>query len=185
MSYSPHTTLKTFVTFRVMGDALEPNEITGILKFNPTMAYRRGEEYEAGKRAGPLVGKTGVWFYSTDREVKSTDFYDHLNTLVAHLALENVSEVLDDDAAIMMKILTRRMFPWAAMPAPRFLRGRLQQFQSAIKAKNLAASVSCYWYGARGATAPEFPRRLADRLSEVPISIELDLDTESTAALSA
>lgn len=184
MSYSPNTTLKTFVTFRVVGDQLDPNEISAVLKLNPTIAYRNGQPYKPSERSSStLIGKTGMWFYSTEREVKSTNFKDHIDTLMAHLALEDISEMLEDDSAAAMRILARHWLSWGLQPLPRFLTGRLQQLQSVLRAKNLTASVSCYWYGQDHATPPEFPKHLAKRLAEVPITIEYDFDTEATALI--
>ncbi len=54
-------TVRTFATFTVVGDRLDPDEVTEILKIRPNLAYAKGEKYDAGERAGPLMGKTGVW----------------------------------------------------------------------------------------------------------------------------
>ena len=58
-------TLSTFVTFRVAGDALDPDEVTRLMEIRPTHAYRKGEQYSTGR--SQVVAQTGVWMFSTDR----------------------------------------------------------------------------------------------------------------------
>src|ERR1700683_4071373 len=120
MSSSQDRTIKTFVSFRIMGDRLEPDEITNLLRIVPTVVYAKGERYFAGERTGTLIGKTGVWLFSTDRGIRSTNFSDHLNTLVAILALDHFEELLRDISNPKPKA------PKLA-PLPQFLlRGRLK-----------------------------------------------------------
>jgi hypothetical protein len=62
-------TVKTFATLRIVGDQLVPEQVTGILKIVPARAYGKGETYHGGERTGDLVGKTGVWYFATDRRI--------------------------------------------------------------------------------------------------------------------
>jgi hypothetical protein len=67
-----------FVTFRVAGDALDPDAVTKILEVDPTEAHRKGEKY-GGKRSGrPVTARTGIWYFSTDRLSDSSALGDHL-----------------------------------------------------------------------------------------------------------
>jgi hypothetical protein len=68
-----------FVTFRVAGAALDPDDVTRILNVPPTHAHRNGEKYSSGPKSNRLiVGKTGVWYLSTDRLVDSPELSAHL-----------------------------------------------------------------------------------------------------------
>jgi hypothetical protein len=68
-----------FVTFRVAGNALDPADVTKILHIAPTHAHRMGETYRSGPIKGrPITGKSGVWYFSTDRLVESAELDDHL-----------------------------------------------------------------------------------------------------------
>ena len=60
---------KAFVTLRFAGDDLNPEEISAVLPVKPTPAYRKGEELFAGPRAGNLRGRTGMWYFATDKRV--------------------------------------------------------------------------------------------------------------------
>jgi len=61
----------SFATFRVAGGRLAPQEITGPLQTPPTAAYRKGEKIKLEARSPETVGKTGMWFLSTDEEPAS------------------------------------------------------------------------------------------------------------------
>ena len=66
------TDRKAFVTLRFAGDDLDPREISAVLPVAPTRAHRKGEEFVAGKHAGKLHGRTGIWFLATDKLVPAT-----------------------------------------------------------------------------------------------------------------
>jgi hypothetical protein len=57
--------VRAFAIPRVAGDDLAPDEVTKVLKIVRTTAYAKGEHYAAGSRSADLVGRTGVWFFST------------------------------------------------------------------------------------------------------------------------
>lgn len=71
-------TVKAFVTLRIAGDQLAPEQVTRILKIVPTQAYRKGEHYSGGPHSPDLVGRTGLWYFSTDRIVAGNRLSDHL-----------------------------------------------------------------------------------------------------------
>jgi len=43
---------------------------------------------------------------------------------------------------------------------------------------NLAADVSCFWYGEHGATAPQIPEEIRAAFARLGATIELDFDTD-------
>lgn len=75
-------TIRAFATLRFAGDALDPDEISRIVKQEPTRAYRKGQKYRPGSRGPEVTGKTGVWYFSTKRKIPSKDLADHLDALV-------------------------------------------------------------------------------------------------------
>src|SRR5205809_3955808 len=56
-------TLGTYATLRFAGDALDPDEISSILRTQPTRAYRKGQKYSPGPRSPEVIGKTGIWYF--------------------------------------------------------------------------------------------------------------------------
>ena len=58
-------TIRTYATLRFAGDALDPDEISRVVKEQPTRAYRKGQRYRPGPRSPEVTGKTGVWYFST------------------------------------------------------------------------------------------------------------------------
>jgi hypothetical protein len=69
---------RAFVTFRIAGDNLEPKQVTELLG-DPTLSYAKGETYT--RKGRTYVGRTGVWFISTDGVVKSNKLQDHVQFL--------------------------------------------------------------------------------------------------------
>ncbi|MGH9352690.1 MAG: DUF4279 domain-containing protein [Terriglobia bacterium] len=67
-----------FATFRVEGERLVPDEITALLQTPPTTAYQKGEKVKFSPRSPKTIAKTGVWFLSTDKVVRSHVLDDHL-----------------------------------------------------------------------------------------------------------
>jgi hypothetical protein len=146
-------TRKTYVTFRVMGDSLDPDQITRILRIVPTIAYAKGEKYPAGKRTGELIGRTGVWCLSTDGVVASDNLHHHL--------------------AYFLGIL----IPGRQDAAP------LWHLQSLLsRNKTLRADLSCFWHGRAGAKRPSIPKIVAQVTRLLPARIETDFDVHSTSS---
>src|SRR4051794_19568025 len=75
---SEQDTRKTYASLRVVGDNLDPQQVTRILKVVPTIAYAKGEKFEARAEEKERTGRTGVWLLSTDRIVASDNLHDHL-----------------------------------------------------------------------------------------------------------
>jgi len=72
---------EAFATFRIAGDKLVPGAITKILGITPTRSHSKGEQYRDGPNGSPVVGRTGVWFVSSDQ------FLDRHYPLVFHIQL--------------------------------------------------------------------------------------------------
>jgi hypothetical protein len=141
-------TVKTFATLRIVGDQLVPEQVTRILKIVPARAYGKGETYHGGERIGDLVGKTGVWYFATDRVVASNHLIDHLMFLV---------NLLRDSSP--------QAIPVASL-------------HTLLQRKSLTAVVSCFWYGRVGVKPPTIPRAVAEFFRLLPAEIETDFDTD-------
>jgi hypothetical protein len=75
---------RTFATFRIAGDNLVPEQITRLLNIEPTLAYAKGAHYRRGPHSPELVGRTGIWYFSTD-QLKSDYLEEHVNLLLHKL----------------------------------------------------------------------------------------------------
>ncbi len=142
----------SFATFRIVGDRLMPSEITGILQTPPTTAYQKGEKVKFGPRSPETVGKTGMWFVSTDKIVSSPRLEDHLGYIF------------------------RMLF----MPGGDVL--RLAAFLDLIKKKNLKAHLTVFWHGPAHAKKPSLPPAVEELLKVIPADIEVDFDTDEEPA---
>jgi uncharacterized protein DUF4279 len=139
---------RAFATLRFAGDALDPDEITRVVKERPTRAYKKGEKYRSGPHGPDVTGKTGVWFFSTRHKIPSKDLADHLN------ALERLIVPFGDPG------------------------DRLKQLRDIMKRENLTAHVTCFWRGPPGAQKPSIPSVATTALRRLPADIEPDFDNE-------
>lgn len=134
-----------FATFRVAGDKLVPDEITAILQTSPTTAYQKGEKVRFGPRSPETVGKTGVWFLSTDKVVLSQSLDDHLRY-----------------------ILKLAFFP-GGDPL------RTGMFRDVLKKKNLKAHLTIFVHGGKRPTLPpSFEAMLKTLPADVQIDFDTD-----------
>jgi len=140
--------VRAFATLRVSGDDLVPNEITKIIKILPTKAYAKGEHYSSGPRSRDLIGRTGVWFFATNRVVAGNNLTDHLT------------------------FLTRLPQPTSGEAGP------LPRLQQLLRRKSLRVSVSCFWHGPADARKPSIPRSVTDLLKLIPADIETEFDVD-------
>src|SRR5690348_15349357 len=113
-----------FATLRFTGDRLDPDRITAILGVQPTKAYRRGERYLAGPRAGHVTGRTGVWVFATDSVVDSAELDRHIELLVDLIFRAPAREE------------------------------RLKQLHELMSRDAVKADVSCFWRGGPGTRPP-------------------------------
>ena len=140
---------KAFATLRFSGDGLDPDQISAIMRVSPTKAWRKGERYFAGSRAGHLVGSTGTWFLATDDFVTSPDLKQHLEFLT--------------------NLLSR---------SPGDVGERLFLLRKAMMRDNIKADVSCFWHGAAGERPPAISAETIDKLRALPAEIETDFDSD-------
>jgi hypothetical protein len=140
--------VRSFATLRLAGDDLAPDKVTKVLKIVHATAYAKGAHYAAASRSPDLVGRTGVWFFSTKGVVAGNRLADHL-AFLARLLLPGAGE---------------------AGPLPRVLQ--------LVRRKSLRVSVSCFWYGPVGARKPSIPRSVSDLLTLIPAEIETDFDAD-------
>jgi hypothetical protein len=144
--------VKTFATLRLAGDGLAPDQVTKILKTVPTQAYAKGDRYSGGARSPNLVGRTGVWYFSTVGVV--------------------ASDRLDDHLAFLIRLL---------IPAPDDL-APLLQLQQLVARLSLEAHATCFWHGHPKARRPSVPRNVTDIFKLIPATIETDFGTDEEAA---
>ncbi len=145
---SSENTIRTFATLRFVGDALEPDEISYIVKEKPTRAYRKGEVYRPGPRSPEITGKTGVWYFSTKHKIRSDDLTDHIN------ALEGLVSPVADPT------------------------GRLKELREIMERRNLQAHATLFWHGPPGARHPVIPPSATEALRRLPADIEADFANE-------
>jgi Family of unknown function (DUF5677)/Domain of unknown function (DUF4279) len=137
---------KAFATLRFAGDALDPAEISAVLRVAPTRAHGKGEEFVAGPRAGTLHGRTGMWFLATDKLVRSDDLQDHLQ--------------------FIEKLL---------YPAPGDT-GRIAALRAILERTHSRARVTCFWRGDPGEPAPQIPDWFKSVAKRLAANIETDFE---------
>jgi hypothetical protein len=143
---------KVFVDLQITGDALDPREVSAILPVTPRTAYRKGERYYAGQRTGDRIGRTGVWYMSSDEFVSSPDLGDHA------------------------------AFLWELFWPETGNNLRLMQLRDILVRDRLRATISIFWAGAAGQTPPRIPKILNDLAAKLDANIETDFITEDEAA---
>jgi hypothetical protein len=138
----------TFATLRFAGDALDPQDISDILRVKPWRAHRKGESFYAGQHAGYLSGRTGIWYLSTDKLIDSDNLMDHLQL---------VEELL--------------------YPAPGDNR-RVMQLRDVLVRSGAEAHISVFWRGLPGTEPPAIPGKFARLSTEIGAVIELDFHND-------
>jgi len=163
---NPDGTLHTFVMFRVTGDNLIPDEITEIFGLLPSLSYRKDEEYRLDKSDSPIKGKTGVWYFSTDKIISSNRASDHLVFLLGLLCPEGT--------------LWGSLFPVApsTQSVGKKTLIKLGQLQKTLHKRELKAAVTIFWHGIGGARPPTIPRVVSSLFREIPIEVETDFEIE-------
>lgn len=142
------THIRAFATLRFAGDALDPDEISRVVKEQPTKAYRKGEIYRSGPHGPDVTGRTGVWYFSTRRKIPSNDVADHLD------ALERLIAPFGDQDS------------------------RLKELRDLMERRNLQAHVTFFWRGPPGVPYPSVPSAATATLRRLPADIEPDIETE-------
>ena len=140
--------VRAFATLRFAGDALDPDEISRVIKQQPTKAYRKGQTYRSGPHGPDVTGRTGVWYFSTRRKVPSKDLVDHLHALDTLIAPFG-----DQD-------------------------NRLKELRDIMERRNLQAHVTFFWRGPPGTPYPSVPSVATAVLQRLPADIEPDFANE-------
>jgi hypothetical protein len=86
VSEAPHTDyddsyptcIKTYATLRLFSAEIVPEEVTEILRIEPTRTFRKGDTHAKGK----LQRKTNGWFYSTKKLSNSKDGRRHIDMIL-------------------------------------------------------------------------------------------------------
>jgi Domain of unknown function (DUF4279) len=140
--------IRAFATLRFVGDALDPDEISRVIKEQPTKANRKGEKYRTGPYGPDVTGRTGIWYYSTRRKISSNDLSDHLG------------------------LLDRLIAPFGDQG------NRLKELRDIMERRNLQAHVSLFWRGPPSAQRPYVPPVATAGLRRLPADIEEDFANE-------
>lgn len=138
---------KAFATLRFAGGDLNPDEISAILPVKPTRAHRKGQGFFAGRHAGHLRGRTGMWFLATNKLVPGDDLRDHL--------------------AFVQKPIS---------PTPGDI-SRIAKLRDILKRTHSAAHVTCSWCDDPGGPAPRIPDRFKSAVEPPAPDIETDFAT--------
>jgi hypothetical protein len=148
-STETHHRTAACATLGFAGDKLDPAEISAVLPVHPTRAHRKDEVFHAGKRAGELRGRTGLWFFDTDGIVQS----DHL---LPHLTV--IHDLL-----------------WPAGPVRN---ARVMALRDVLRHSGAHAQITAFWRGPAGYTQPIIPDTLRRLAAELGADIETDFATE-------
>lgn len=76
---------KTVVCLRVMGDDLEPEEISKVLGCKPTRQMIKGEPFSWNKQGEPRIAKTGMWRIEAEDKLPG-DLDSQVSEILARLS---------------------------------------------------------------------------------------------------
>jgi hypothetical protein len=148
-----HGAQRTYASLRIRGDSLDPDQVTRMIRVFSTISYAKGTKYFAGEQTGRLIGRTGVWLFSTKDLVASKNLSHHLLFIVGIL-----------------------------VPHPKDF-GPLTHLHALLaKQKDLRADVACFWHGRFGEKRPSIPRAITEFLKLIPAELEVDFETDSEEA---
>jgi hypothetical protein len=154
-------TLKTFVTFRVTGDSLVPDEVTRLLKVRPTYVRVKGQPYSTGKSEN-IIPSTNMWFFSTEDLVASQNLFDHVRMALFVTGLLGPGGVDQLNSNDINNMTVRRLLALKAL--------MLQQ--------SAKATMTFFWHGASGSIFPKIPDALFDLLKLIEVDVDIDFDKD-------
>ena len=143
---------KVFVDLQITGDGLDPDELSAILPVTPCTAYRKGERYYVGPRIGYRIGRTGVWYMTSDEFVSSPHLGDHA------------------------------AFLWALLWPAAGNNLRLMRLHDALARGRLQSTISIFWAGAPGQAPPRIPKIIHNLAAELGANIETGFGIEDEVA---
>jgi hypothetical protein len=73
--------VQTFSTLRVFSEKIGPDEITELLQFQPTKAFKKGDSHSRGR----LKRKANGWLYCTQKLSSSRDTRRHIDLILEAL----------------------------------------------------------------------------------------------------
>jgi hypothetical protein len=146
--------VRTFAGLQIVGDHLDPHEVTRVLGIRPKQAYAKGEQYLPSPHARPVVGQTGVWYFNTD------GFTD--GSLEAHVWRLLATDLLKN---LHYPNLNRRMW----------------QIRELIRRQHARAVVSCFWHGSASDEPPSIPDEAAAAFELMDMEIETDFSRDEPA----
>jgi hypothetical protein len=155
-------TIRTFVTFRVTGDELDPDAVTQLLKVRPTHARLKGKSYSTGKSEN-IIPSTNIWFFSTDTVMSSQNIVDHIRLVLFVLGLMGASGVHSLDAT-----MNGNNAPFA----------RLLSLRAFLTKSSAKATMTFFWHGASGSTSPKISEQLFDMLRLIEVDGDIDFDKD-------
>jgi len=152
--------VKTFATFRIAGDTLNPLEVTQLLRVQPTHAHRKDEKYSTGR--SEIVGKTGVWLFSTDQISLSDNLYEHIGLIFTVLGLirsrAGIGEASEEERANAIAHILR--------------------LERLLKQNSLTATMTFFWHGPHNVPYPKVPEAFIGLFQLIPIALEMDFDRD-------
>jgi hypothetical protein len=155
-------TMKAFVTFRVTGDKLAPDEVTQLLKVQPTHIRVKGTPYSTG-RSDNIVPSTNIWFFSTDSVIVSHNIFDHIRLALFVLGFIGPSVIEQLDTTANGRFI---QFP------------RLLSLKSLLEKVTAKATMTFFWHGGAASIDPKVPEELFDLLRLAQIDVEVDFDKD-------
>lgn len=151
-------TVSDFATIRIVGDDLDPDEVTSILHVKPTMAHKKGARIGSEHSAQSRIAGFGMWYFSTRNVLDSPNLNDHLS-------------FIDNN------ILTELAVPRFGMLGlvQRHINHRLAEL---IRKRALKLVVTAYWVGRSAARAPTIPDRFRSMVNKFGGTIETDFSVQ-------
>jgi hypothetical protein len=171
-------TISAFATLRFVGDALDSDEISEALKQKPKRAYRKGETYRSGPRSPELIGKTGLWYFTTYRVPKPTPKVCSVSVDAIRLAIRKAISPRRR-RAIPSKDLRYHLDEIICLTAP-LADGdkRLRTLREIMERKILQAHVTCFWRSCPGVEKASIPSVATEAFARLGAGFETDFGTE-------
>ena len=135
-----------FATLRFAGDSLDPAELSGVLRVEPTIAYRKGERYRIGGEKS-AVGKTGLWMITTEGRFPEQDLRAHLDAIAYLIAADPKHPARDE---------------------------RLAGLRAIVQLRRLEPVATVFWHGPSGARVPSIHASFRDLVARIHGAVEED-----------
>jgi hypothetical protein len=77
--------MKTHIMFRILGEDMDPDKITGALSIVPTKAHAKNHKHTVPRGGVTIQRPTGHWSFCTEKLVSTTEVADHAKYLLGRL----------------------------------------------------------------------------------------------------